>query len=358
MPALLVLFYDDRYNETRDRQSLQVYKSLDREGIPFIVGRPSSNSIGSERRMSRPGDAPAERSLLRYRPGLKINWLVKTLPTLAADFVLVLDTDIIWLCDANEVLAKRDQLLRHLAAAEDAVVLFGEKGMWPPFQEFRGIQLRTNETAGYPRASPDEPFRFVNGGAALGRPRDVHALLHCMAARFEGFPYACPAGHGPDGRMRHYMANQSWVPPPLVVPSRVTKHHGMRLRGSNWGWEQGCFHAYYLEYLAGEHPSACPPVVLDRSARWLLHLAGVPATSLAFSKGKTQPANPSQHAKRVLLRETGQLPCALHANGPSKSALKPLSEWWQPPMSMAPILRSGMLSLNSQSSEFARQEPI
>lgn len=36
--SLSVLFYDDRYNETRDRHTLAIYRSLDRDGVPFIVG--------------------------------------------------------------------------------------------------------------------------------------------------------------------------------------------------------------------------------------------------------------------------------------------------------------------------------
>ena len=34
---LSVLFYDDRYNETRDRPRLPIYRSLDRSGIPFLL---------------------------------------------------------------------------------------------------------------------------------------------------------------------------------------------------------------------------------------------------------------------------------------------------------------------------------
>ena len=132
--------------------------------------------------------------------------------------------------------------------------------MWPPYQEFRGVQLRYNETAGYPPATAREPFRFVNAGAALGRPRDLLDMLECMQARYEGFPDACPAGHGPDGELRYYSPNRSYVPPPLVVPSRLTKYcHGMRLHGSNWGWEQGRFHMYYLEHVHAELTAACPP---------------------------------------------------------------------------------------------------
>ena len=246
---LLVLFYDDRYNETRDRLTMPVYRSLDRENIPFLVGSPEGTiSTG------RPRDGPANRKLLHYRPGHKIRWLLQVLPTVRAELVLLLDTDVLWLCSAAEVIEKRVKTLAQMElAAARTVILFGEKGMWPPYQEFRGVQLRSNETAGYPPATAREPFRFVNAGAALGRPRDVLAMLECMQARYEGFPDACPAGHGPDGELRYYSPNRSYVPPPLVVPSRLTKYyHGMRLHGSNWGWEQGCFHMYYLEHVHAE----------------------------------------------------------------------------------------------------------
>jgi hypothetical protein len=321
---LLVLFYDDRYNETRDRLTMPVYRSLDRENIPFLVGSPEGTiSTG------RPGDGPANRKLLHYRPGHKIRWLLQVLPTVRAELVLLLDTDVLWLCSAAEVIEKRVKTLAQMEqSAARTVILFGEKGMWPPYQEFRGVQLRSNETAGYPPATAREPFRFVNAGAALGRPRDVLAMLECMQARYEGFPDACPAGHGPDGELRYYSPNRSYVPPPLVVPSRLTKYyHGMRLHGSNWGWEQGCFHMYYLEHVHAELTAACPPVMLDRAARWLVNLAGVNGTSLALSRAEAEHGRRGGRP-RALLRETGERPCALHANGPSKASLKPLAEWW------------------------------
>ncbi len=146
-----------------------------------------------------------------------------------AELVLLLDTDVLWLCSAAEVIEKRVKTLAQMElAAARTVILFGEKGMWPPYQEFHGVQLRSNETAGYPPATAREPFRFVNAGAALGRPRDVLAMLECMQARYEGFPDACPAGHGPDGELRYNSPNRSYVPPRLVVPSRLTKYyHGI-----------------------------------------------------------------------------------------------------------------------------------
>ena len=39
MPSrLTLLFYDDRYNASRDRSSLAIYRSLDDKAIPFVVG--------------------------------------------------------------------------------------------------------------------------------------------------------------------------------------------------------------------------------------------------------------------------------------------------------------------------------
>ena len=342
---LHLLFYDDRYNETRDRGTLPLYVSLDRHAVPFSVG-PPIGAQGSSVSSGRPGDGPAEKSLLRYRPGVKIEWLTHELPLTRSEFVLILDTDVVWLCDAEEVLAKRKALLTERAARADTVILFGERGMWPPYQEYRGVQLRTNETAGYPPAKPRAPFRFVNAGAALGRPDDLLALYRCMQRRYAGFPNACPAGHGGDGALRYYAANRSWVPPPLTQPSRLTKFHGMRLKGSNWGWEQGCFHMYYLEHLNGDLPPSCPPVELDRTGRWVLHLAGVSRQSIEWThraasmsvRGEvTSPPASRTGQPRATLRETGQRPCALHANGPAKKALPSLWSWWADPRSARPM---------------------
>ena len=335
---LTVLFYDDRYNETRDRSVMPLYRSLDSRLVPFLVGPPAGTAgagIGS----GRPGDGPAERSLLRYRPGLKIDWLMgSALPSVAAEFALLLDTDVVWLCDAKEVVAKRTALIADRQVRDDSVILFGEKGMWPPYQEFHGVQLRANATAGYPPAKPDAPFRFINAGAALGRPHDLLAMYRCMKQRYAGFPNACPAGHGPDGALRYYQANRSWVPPLLIQPSRLTKFHGMALRGSNWGWEQGCFHMYYLEQLAGELPDSCPPIELDRAGKWLLHLAGVSQQSLVWTRGQHRaPADGRRVGNpRVTLRETGERPCALHANGPAKAMLSSIWRWWNDPSAARP----------------------
>ena len=320
---LSVLFYDDRYNETRDRGRQAIYRGLDRNRVPFVVGPPaeafSSGAITAS--AGRPGDGPADRRVLRYRPGVKVDWIMQTLPSVTSEFVFLLDTDTVWLCSADEVVSKRVKLLKEASAREDAVLLFAEKGMWPPHQQFRGTVLRRNNTAGYPPDEAARPFRFLNAGAALGRPRDLLALHQCMRERYDGFPNACPAGHTPNGQLRYYMANNSWQPPRLDKPLHggELKHHGMRLRGSNWGWEQGCFHMYYLEGLNGELPAHCPPIVLDRTGRFLIHLAGVQHTRLKWL--------PRQ--QRVTFTDTAEQPCALHANGPAKKALKPIWHWWE-----------------------------
>ena len=331
-PTLSVLFYDDRYNETRDRSRLAVYRSLDRGGVAFTVGPPAesftSGAVVASAGM--PGDGPADKRVLKYRPGAKVDWIMKTLPQVPSEFVFLLDTDTIWLCNAAEVVRKRVETLAENSARDDSVLLFAEKGMWPPKQQFHGTVLRTNKTAGYPPVDAARPFRFLNAGAALGRPRDLLMLHQCMRERYEGFPDACPAGHTSSGEMRYYMANNSWQPPKFDLPlhSSDLKHHGMRLRGSNWGWEQGCFHMYYLESLNGELPATCPPIVLDRTGRFLMHLAGVQNQRLKWSRsqlnGSEQP--------RVTFLDTGERPCALHANGPAKKALKPIWHWWEEPM--------------------------
>ena len=51
---LSVLFYDDRYNETRDRATQPLYRALDRLQVPFIVGPP----LGTvEAGVGRPGSS-------------------------------------------------------------------------------------------------------------------------------------------------------------------------------------------------------------------------------------------------------------------------------------------------------------
>ena len=322
---LSVLFYDDRYNETRDRPRLPIYRSLDRSGIPFLVGPPvDAFATGAVQASDgRPGDGPALHGKLRYRPGAKVDWIMKTLPTLSSDFVFLLDTDTIWLCSANEVIRKRAALLRELSARDDSVVVFGERGMWPPSQEFRGTHLRLNKTAGYPPAEPGQPFRYINAGAALGRPRDLLALHACMRERYRGFPNACPAGHGPNGELRYYAAEDSWQPPPMSHP-RVFKYHNVPLKGTNWGWEQGCFHNYYLEQRNGELPERCPRIVLDRAGHTMVHLAG---NNQHFFKwtADTSSGAPQPH---VVFKESHEKVCALHANGPAKKALRPIWRWW------------------------------
>jgi hypothetical protein len=325
---LSVLFYDDRYKESRDRGELAIYRSLDRDQVPFVVGPPNEafRGGGVKAGTGKPGDAPAERSALKYRPGDKVDWLMHMLPRVSSQFVFLLDTDTIWLCSAAEAVRKRNRLLREGGLRNDSVLLFGERGMWPPHQHFRGIHLRLNDTLGYPPAEKSLPFRYLNAGAAFGRPRDVMAMYECMRERYSGFPHACPAGHGADGGLRYYSAQDSWRPPMLTrkLHSHDLKYHGLRLQGSNWGWEQGCFHMYYLEHLNGELPARCPPMVLDRVGRFLINLAGVHQHRLAWSA-----SNGSQGAlPRVTFKDTDQKPCVLHANGPAKKALQPIWRWW------------------------------
>lgn len=322
-----VLFYDDRYNASRDRGTLTVYRSLDHHKVPFSVGPPiTAYSSGSVARSDgAPGDGPTMKGNLHYRPGDKVEWLMRTLPTVTSELVYILDTDIIWLCSPEEVKQKRAALLRDLAAPPHSVVLFGERSMWPPHQQYRGTHLRLNGTDGYPPANKSQPFRYINAGAALGTPRDLLALHECMQKRYAEFPHACPAGHTPSGELRYYSPKRNWQPPVLDRPlhSRDLKYHGLRLKGSNWGWEQGCFHMYYLEQLNGELPDACPPIVLDRAGQIMLHIAGNSPRSFEWV---------ATNSSRAIFKATNQRPCIMHANGPSKKALKPIWHWWEDPL--------------------------
>lgn len=339
---LTVLFYDDRYNETRDRTRLAIYRSLDHHGVPFIVGQPSaadgtaaaSNSMTGSTSTSTgvrsdgsPGDGPTMRGKLNYRPATKVKWVMQKLPEITSEFAFVLDTDTIWLCNPSELVEKRSRLLSETNAPDRSVLLFGERSMWPPHQHFRGTHLRLNQTDGYPPAQKGMPFRYINAGAAFGRPRDLLMLHRCMEQRYTGFPDACPAGHAPNGELRYYSANNSYQPPVLDRPlhSRDLKYHGMRLKGSNWGWEQGCFHMYYLEQRNGELPAACPPIVIDRAGHSMIHLAGLPQRALQWNS--SSPARVSFNGDR---------PCVLHANGPAKKALKSIWRWWEDPQGPKP----------------------
>ena len=309
---------------------MPVYRGLDDCGVPFIVGPGNANPGAAPASDGLPGDGPARRGKLGYRPGAKVEWIMQTLPTITSEYVFLLDTDTVWLCCADEVLRKRAMLLSNASAREDSVLIFGEKSMWPPHQEYRGTHLRLNATAGYPPVERDRPFRYINAGAALGRPKDLIALHRCMQERYTGYPHACPAGHGRDGGLRYYAANNSWQPPELGRPlhSRDVKYHGLRLKGGNWGWEQGCYHMYYLEHINGELPAHCPPIVIDRRAACMLHLANVHPARL----GWTSTDLGENERPRVTLKDTAERPCVLHANGPAKTRLKPIWRWWEASM--------------------------
>ncbi len=336
---LTVLMYDDRYNASRDRHRLPLFRALDAERIPFIVGRPEGGGTAGV-----PGVGHSAGAL--YNPADKVSWLMRELPQLeSSQLVFLTDTDTTWFCSAREVKRKRSALLASLSLPERTVVVSGEKGMWPPYQEYRGVVLRDDNGSasvrGYPPASASQPFRFLNAGAALGRPRDVLAMLRCMAERYEDFPRSCPAGHDVDGRLQYYASNSSWRPPQLTH-RRHSRYHYTVLAGAQWGWEQACFHMYYLEHLYGELPAHCPPVTLDREARWVLHLAGVSLNSLVWDH-ETDAADVDDDAQqnaaseqskrsgklRAMLPMTGQRPCVVHANGPAKHATNSLWSRWE-----------------------------
>ena len=298
--------------------------------LPWFVG-PWSAADGTRkskwvRIAGRAGDAPHKGTT--YQPGSKVIWLMEALRHVESEFAFLMDTDAIWLCNATEVIRKRSQLIREANSSENSVVMFAEKGMWPPYQYFHGINLRLNQTAGYPPLSNGSYFRFINSGAALGRPQDLLAMYRCMAERYEEFPHACPAGHSESGKLLYYRESDGYRQPPVDRKNHAQqqRYHGRTLTGSNWGWDQACFHHYYLEQRNGELPAKCPPIVLDRVARCLLHLAGVSdgKKTLRWSSRK----DGKSETPRVTLKMTGESPCVLHANGPSKRALKPIWKWW------------------------------
>ena len=171
---------------------------------------------------------------------------MEALQHVESEFAFLMDTDAIWLCNATEVIRKRSQLIREANSSENSVVMFAEKGMWPPYQYFHGINLRLNQTAGYPPLSNGSYFRFINSGAALGRPQDLLAMYRCMAERYEEFPHACPAGHSESGKLLYYRESDGYRQPPVdrknhAQQQRYQQRYGQQrqdasiTRHGNWG---------------------------------------------------------------------------------------------------------------------------
>ena len=99
-----------------------------------------------------------------------------------------------------------------------------------------------------------------------------------------------------------------------MLSDNVTWHG--RFRGSNWGWDQACWHQYLMEQMDHKlDPAECPRLVLDFNAEVMVHLSKL-ATNLRWGVNG-----------RVAEGHTGSRPCVLHAPGPAKYVL-PSFEWW------------------------------
>lgn len=328
---LTALLYDDRYREARDRP-LPLFRSFDARRIPFLIGQPLDAAGHAKQQSESSGGVGGVHShAASYHPSHKVVWLKNTLPTLVdrTSLVFLADTDTMWFCSAADVGSKRAELLRERGLPDSTVVISSENGLWPPYQQYRGKTVGTlprpgrqvvrGWNASYELGTASEPFRFLNAGATLGRPADVQAMLQCMAERYADFPAACPAGHNKSGDLVYYTnaSGMEWVP-----PSPLKKHfHGMALKGPHWGWEQACFHMYYHEYINGELPPSCPPLLLDRSARLVLHLAGTKLPHLEYGLD-------GDDFVRARFNGTGQRPCLVHGNGATKGRMHDVWRRW------------------------------
>ena len=74
-----------------------------------------------------------------------------------------------------------------------------------------------------------------------------------------------------------------------------------------------------MEQRAKLLPPECPRMILDRRAELVMHLAKQ-GDKLHFST-----------ERRATFTRTSARPCVLHANGPSKAALKSMERWWDNP---------------------------
>ena len=282
-PALEVLVYDSR----RDRKG--VYASVRSQGLALRVGKLK----GSGARAYRSSDKPT--------------WLLQTLPTITSNVVMMVDaSDMHLLCGVDELLAKR----RVLTGGDDnTVVVGGEPILWPDQQKFDGQSL-SQYPEPYPVPVPRQsPLRWINCGLLLGTPSAVLRLLTCMRDRYPGFPNACPADVTRSG---NYPSNYS----------DATKYQYSRnivFTKGGWGWDQACYHTYFLEQVLGLLPQPhCPRLVVDYRADIVLSIGGM-----------ARQINWKSKPKRLGFNTTGAMPCVLHGNGVrGKPLYQKVQRWW------------------------------
>lgn len=279
--------------------------------------------------------------------GDREEWLLRELPGVKSKVVFLLDaTDAILFCGADELLRKYRRLTAIGAGAPSAaagpsgraaprprILVGAEVGMWPEEHFYHDGQRRVplvgpkgmypRSPIGHPtpwppppkaagkRVPAGTPFRYINIGLIAGPPADILAMLGCMQAAYPGFPKQCPGGRHPNGTWEVF----SDAP----HTTRFGVFHG------HWGWEQSCFHQYYLEQTLGSLPSHCPHLALDYRADVIFNsVKASPALVLDWAREARPRINES------LLPDLAEVrPCVLHANSASKSLMPTLQLLWE-----------------------------
>jgi hypothetical protein len=314
--SLHVLVYDSAGESTK----VILYKTLHQNNISFHVG-------------SLDGRAG---KVYRGYPD-RVPWLIKTLQSIDSTgkdktVVHVDARDTICLCNAEEILSKQVAL----TGAERVVVIGAEALLWPDegekYSAYRSVSLE-KAYSDTPSAEFSTPLMYINTGFLAGKSRTLLDLFSCMKQRFVSFPDACPRRILSDGtvvseyseRLRYNFSKNSWHGPLKFGP------------GPGWGYDQACFHAYYLDQRRGYLPSSCPRLVLDTRAELVLSVG----QQVRAMRWHNRPG-------RIQYNRTGAWPCFIHTNGPFKHVLNSLKRWWHksaPPHSFTATSHENRISM-------------
>ena len=303
-----LLLYDNHYDGSAPLKATDLlYRSANKLGVPFRSG---SLVPASERPWSA---------------GDREEWLLRTLPSVTARIVVLLDaSDAVLFCDTTELAAKWRMLAGRSASGRPRVLIGVEQQMWPEEQYY----IAGRQKAEYPRApmgnfvlrdpsrrsrnARGTPFRFINIGMLAGPPAEVHGLLRCMQERYPGFPRQCPGGRLANG-------SYEWF-------SNAPHRTRFGIFSGHWGWEQSCFHNYYFEQLHGELPPHCPELALDYGADVILNLKkSLDVLVLGWQSDDPRPR--LNDTWIPALRDVR--PCVLHANSATKAFMPILQLFWE-----------------------------
>ena len=303
--SVSLLLYDNRFNSTKGFKATDLlYRSAAHFGLPFNVGSLHPASV-------RP-----------WMAGDREQWLLQTLPSIKSNLVILLDaSDAALFCNESEFVEKWQRLAGMGPDGRGRVLVGVEQQLWPEEQYFETRSTRCGRKgckdtkADYPRAKfghtqgrqgtshMGTPFRFINIGMLAAPPADVHALLRCMQDRYAGFPRQCPGIRKSNGSYV-YFSN---------APHRTR----FGIFSGHWGWEQSCFHTYYMEQVHGYLPRNCPELALDYRADVILNMKKtVEQLNLVWNIYGRPRIN---HTWLPSLRDVH--PCVIHANSATKSLL-------------------------------------